>query len=196
MSLPETTVRRRLATALLGAMFFGGTGYVAARYMNSATHAVVPRISPGRVQSGTEVIAVFLVSTTCGASRFPTLASSLARVRERLAARAVAAHRKFYTIGVSLDEQPAVGLAFLASFGEFDEVMAGGSWAGMGAVDFMLRGLPGPLSMPQLILLERDLKVESAGITASSDRVIMRKVGATEIIQLSSAADGVFQRLF
>lgn len=187
---------RRSTLLVLALLLFTAAGAVVSRRLLRDTHATSGSVRLGRVRSGTEVIAVFLVSTTCGAARYPALGSSLTRIRERLAEQAIGAHRRFYTIGVSLDEQPSAGLEFLSTFGEFDEVMAGGSWAGMGAVDFMLRSLPGPLSMPQLILLERDLRVESAGITVSADRVIMRKVGAVEIVEFSTATNDVYARLF
>lgn len=137
----------------------------------------------GRVADATELVAVFIASSTCGASAHPTLPEALGKIRASLGARATAAGKRFIFIGVALDEQPSVGLAFLEPFGPFDEVMAGGSWVGTGAVDFLIRGNPGPLALPQLLILERDIKAEASAISISEDRVLARKLGFDEITQ-------------
>lgn len=143
-----------------------------------------PRVV-GRVRSGTEVIAFFIASSTCGASANPRLPSALGTIRETLAVRARAEGKRFVYAGVALDETPDLGLAFLKKFAPFDEILTGGSWFGTGAVDFLIRGAPGPLAMPQLLIVERDVVAKTSGIVIGPDRVVARLVGFAEIFKMA-----------
>ena len=84
-------------------------------------------------------------------------------------------------IGAALDLTPEKGIAFLAPFGPFDEIVAGGSWLNTASLDFMVRGLAGQLSTPQLILVERDVMAEKTDLKVSPDRLVLRLVSASRI---------------
>lgn len=146
-------------------------------------------ISEGRVRSGTELIALFIASSTCGASNHPTLPADLRRIRAALASNAAAGRKRFAFVGVALDENPRVGIQFLERFGPFDEILSGGSWVGTGAIDFMIRGIPGPLALPQLLVLERTVKVDASSINVSADRIVARVLGFDEMALFLHEAD-------
>lgn len=169
-----------LSLALLG-------GSYAYRISHPHLRTAVRTGSSVREQSGTQVIAVFLVSSSCGASRYPALPEAVSRTFGRLHQEAASQGKAFHTIGVALDQQPKDGLAFLAKYGPFDELLAGRGWYGMGSIYFMLRNLPGPLSLPQLLILERDV---DSGLIArvSADRVITRRMGSQEILDFADGA--------
>jgi hypothetical protein len=143
----------------------------------------------GRIAKGTEVIAFFIASSGCGASQHPKLPSALARIRTNLGAQAHGEGKRFVYAGVAVDENPQTGLNFLKPFGPFDEVMSGGGWVGSGSIEFMVRGLPGALALPQLLVIERDVSPENGQIVVSSDRIVRRVLGFVEIFRLAGLSD-------
>ena len=149
-----------------------------------------PRQSPlavHQIKSGPELVAVFMVASTCRASHNPALPHILDSIRVRLGERAARAGEQLVMIGVSLDDDPATGLGFLSRFGKFDALIAGGGWAGPGALDYMIRDLRGELAMPQLVLLSRDVTIGQTAIASSSDHVLGRYVGPSQMAILADA---------
>jgi len=141
-----------------------------------------------QIKTGSELVAVFMVASTCGASHNPDLPRLLDSIRVRLSARAAREGEQFVTIGVSLDDDAATGIEFLSHFGRFDAVIAGGGWAGPGALSYMIRDLHGDLAMPQLVLLSRAVTIGQTSITSSSDHVLGRFVGPSQLAILAKAA--------
>lgn len=140
-----------------------------------------------QIRSGPELVAVFLVASTCGASHNPTLPPLLDSIRVRLGERAAAEGEQLVIIGVSLDDDPTTGTRFLSHFGRFDAVIAGGGWAGPGALSYMIRDLHGDLAMPQLVLLSRVVTIGQTSIASSSDHVLGRFVGPSQLAILAKA---------
>ena len=143
----------------------------------------LPAATPvaNRVQNGTELVAIYVTSSECGASRDPTLVQSIRTIRRRIADEATDQGKHVVWIGAALDLTPEKGIAFLAPFGPFDEIVAGGSWLNTASLDFMVRGLAGQLSTPQLILVERDVMAEKTDLKVSPDRLVLRLVSASRI---------------
>lgn len=144
---------------------------------------VALRASPAanRVRNGTELVAIYVTSSECGASRDPTLVQSMQTIRRRIANEATAQGKHLVWMGAALDLTPEKGIAFLAPFGPFDEIIAGGSWLNTASLDFMVRGLAGQLSTPQFILVERDVVAEKTNLRVGPDRLVMRLVSASRI---------------
>ena len=140
-----------------------------------------------QIKSGPQLVAVFLVASTCGASHNPTLPRLLDSIRVRLGERAAVEGEQLVTIGVSLDDDPATGIRFLSHFGRFDAVIAGGGWVGPGALSYMIRDVHGDLAMPQLVLLSRVVKMQERSIASSSDHVLGRFVGPSQLAILARA---------
>ncbi len=134
-----------------------------------------------RVRTGTELVAIYVTSSTCPASRDANLKPSLRSIRRQLANQAISEGKRLVWMGVALDQTPEEGIEFLKPYGPFDEILAGGSWLNTGSIDFLLRGKPGQLSTPQLIILERDIVAEKTTLSVTPDRLLMRKVGASSI---------------
>ena len=187
--LNRLTLFARTALVLSSALFvIAAVPTIARKFRGDADGSTPPaqrRIVKGRVDSGTELIAFFIASSTCGASQHPTLPLALRQIRDSLTVTAKSEGKRFIFAGVALDETPAKGLEFLKPFGPFDEVIAGGSWLGTGAVDFLIRSMPGPLAMPQLLILERDVVAEKSTITVGPDRIVTRVLGFAEIFKMA-----------
>jgi hypothetical protein len=88
---------------------------------------------------------------------------------------------------VAIDGDPASGLAFLMSFGDFDELSTGSGWLNTASLMYVVRDLPGNRAIPQLILLERAVSMEGVGIASVEDRLIGRKVGADAIVDFAES---------
>lgn len=102
----------------------------------------------------------------------------LAKLRVR--AHAQARGMRFRAVGVALDWRAADGLAFLARFGEFDEVASGGNWISDGATKYIWRDIPGNANVPQLLVLRRSVHRGEA-IRVGEDRVMKRILGREDI---------------
>ena len=139
------------------------------------------KIPASRAETGTELIAFFITSSTCAASKGPELPVALEKIYVRLAELAKQEGKRFVKVGVAVDEIPADGLRYLATFGSFDELMSGGGWLGSGSVALLIRDLPAPISTPQLLVVERSIQVQGNTIQVSADRIVARRIGADEI---------------
>lgn len=180
-------VNRPMAFGVAAALIAVSALTVSGLRMKTAPVRTLPTSS---LHSGTEVLAVLIVSSTCEASHDARLPEALTRIRARLASQAAREGKRFYLIGVAIDHQPSDGISFLTRFGSFDEVVAGRGWFGTGSIDYIVRGLPGPRATPQLLVLERDIVV---GLfkKASSDREVTRQIGVNEIVAFAEALDAL-----
>jgi hypothetical protein len=100
--------------------------------------------------------------------------------------------KRLVWMGVALDMTPEEGIEFLRAYGPFDEILAGGSWLNLGSLQFLIRGLPGELATPQLILVERDIVAGSTTLSVSPDRLVLRRVGASRINAFTSDHDSLW----
>jgi hypothetical protein len=134
----------------------------------------------GSTESGDEIVLVFIGASFCNAHNLPgfpdVVESAKLRVREHAQARGM----RFRAVGVALDWRPADGLAFLARFGEFDEVASGGNWINDGATKYIWRDIPGDADVPQLLVLRRSVHRGEA-IRVGEDKVVKRILGAGDI---------------
>ncbi|MDE2794500.1 MAG: hypothetical protein OXL34_06735 [Gemmatimonadota bacterium] len=132
---------------------------------------------------GAETVAVFLGSAACSFSMDPGLPGILAATRAALEAEARAEGKRFAFLGVSVDPTVDEGFRYLQRFQVFDELLVGRGWLNSGAIAFMIRDLVGDMKTPQLVVLEREVKLnaDSLGITITPDRVISRYVGLEAI---------------
>lgn len=134
----------------------------------------------GSIESGDEIILVFIGASFCNAHNVPgfpgVVESAKLRVREHARARGM----RFRAAGVALDWRAADGLAFLARFGEFDEVASGGNWISDGATKYIWRDIPGSANVPQLLVLRRSVHKGEA-IRVGQDQVVKRILGTEDI---------------
>ena len=179
----RTVILYGLVAVLFASFLVAAFSLRASRSAKAASVLGVDRTN--RVRSGTELAAVYVTSSTCGASRDPTLKESLQVIRQHLGARAFGEGKRFVWIGVALDRTPEGGIQFLKPYGPFDEILAGGSWLNTGSISFLIRGELGDLSTPQLIVFERDV-VSGETLRVSPDRLILSLRGGERIHSFAS----------
>ena len=139
------------------------------------------------IKTGTELVMVFIASSTCTGAKDPELKNALERVRRGLKREAREKKQVFTSIGISLDWSIDAGVQMLDSFGPFDEIAVGRGWMNTGAVKFLWEDLPGEAAVPQLVVVERVVTKDRA-IHVTGERVRYRKIGAPGIATWSRLA--------
>jgi hypothetical protein len=147
-----------------------------------------PEPAAAALRSGPQLVMVFIASSTCAGVNDPALRDAVRRVRNGLQHEAGRRDQTFVTIGVSLDTSIDVGVALLRRFGRFDEISVGYNWLNGAAVKYVWHDMPGAASMPQILVIERDVEVTDAGVRIRSERARYRKVGSAAIAAWSRIA--------
>jgi hypothetical protein len=182
--IPSPYWRRVVAVAIFIAGTFS-TGFVinSLRLDWRTSAASVKKVEQPR--TGTQLLMIFVGSSTCGASRYPGLPATLRNIRQLLAEQARRQGKAFVSVGLSVDQDPWIGSEFLKPYGPFDEILSGRGWLNTGAIAFVVRDFPAQRAIPQLILLERDVEVEDSSISTVADRLTGRRIGVREIVSLA-----------
>lgn len=186
---------KRPWVALVGAFAFGllttlvSLAFVADDVPRGLRVGRTPRPSASsllRDSHGRQLVMVVIGSSRCGAGQGSDVVVSLQEVRDSL--RAVARRRQmaFSSIGVALDDDPRVGLEWLAQLGGFDEVAAGGNWLNTAAVEFVWRDPTGFGAQPQVIVQLRTIALESQRrYRPPIGEVLLRMIGRKDITAMA-----------
>jgi len=140
----------------------------------------------GSIESGDEIVLVFIGASFCNAHNVPGFPDVVETAKVPLQRHARQGGMQFRAIGVALDWRPADGLAFLARFGEWDEVASGSNWTNDGATKYIWRDLPGDADVPQLLVLRRSVHVGEA-VRVGKEQVVKRVLGTIAIQEWVSA---------
>jgi hypothetical protein len=149
-----------------------------------------PNVGPlARQRTGhrRELLFVVLGSSYCHGVRAPGFKEQLSHARQLVQKLATARGNVFGSIGVALDPVPDEGLAFLREFGPFDEIDVGNSWESLGVTRFIWRGFHGEASVPQVLVVSRDVVDDGRSITIGADRLLAREIGSDSLIAWSKA---------
>lgn len=132
------------------------------------------------LQSGTELVAILFISSTCPGATDPRLPEAWEVTTRALQSYADSSDRTFVTIGAALDLEATVGLSVLGRFGSFDEVHAGRQHLNTAALRYM-QEFHGSGALPQIVLVERTAKIRGGLMGVSGERVLVRKTGSETI---------------
>jgi hypothetical protein len=105
---------------------------------------------------------------------------------DSVASFASARGKRFSAIGIALDWSLPVGMEYLRGFERFDEVLIGSNWLNTGVIRYVWRDLPGPPSLPQLIVIERTIDAGDK-LAIGPERVLIRAVGKEQLSEFSTA---------
>lgn len=136
----------------------------------------------GGLQSGEELLLVFVGASSCGAHRRQGFAEVVEAAKKALADRAQREGHSFAAVGVALDWAAEDGLTFLRAFGQFDELLVGRNWLNTGAIKYIWKELPGRAAIPQVLVVRRRIQVGRTGITVSHEELLLRRVGVHAIL--------------
>jgi hypothetical protein len=135
-----------------------------------------------------EIFFVLVASSTCHGLRVEGFKEQFRRAKESVAKQATARGAVFATVGVAIDPTVGPGLAILREFGPFDEIDAGSNWENLGATAFLWRELPGPGSVPQVLVVSRQVDDDGgAHLSIRADSLLVREVGGNALITWARA---------
>lgn len=133
------------------------------------------------LRSGTELVVVYVGSTSCKASLEPGFADVVHSINDKVRAAAKRDGKLFSSVGVALDWSTNQGASYLTQFGDFDEISVGRNWLNGSVVNFVWRDHPGPAATPMIVVFERDVVMDNEAIKVSQERILKRVVGGDEI---------------
>lgn len=140
-------------------------------------------------EAGVEVAVVLIVSSRCAWSNDPDLVPAWTRIVNGITATLPQTADRISLIGVVEAATPNEGLAFLAGFGEFYEVIVGHA-LNNGALRYMINDLRGPIAYPQIVIVRRAFALrEDGSIYRQSEVAQQRLVGLHAITAAARQAD-------
>ncbi len=129
------------------------------------------------ITGGTELVAIYIGSSFCAGSSLPRFPQVEQRTFATLAEYAMRKQMRFVRIGVSVDASPTIGMDYLRRLGPFDAVSVGGGWLNPLAITYLWRDQPADGTIPQIVVLQRIVKLTRTGPLLTSDSLLGRLVG-------------------
>jgi len=173
--------RITLDGALIVLVCIAGVTAAALNLRRSDADSGLPLGGVPEPQFGDEIQIVVMVSRECRACQVlgeqPIIDSLVQAVR----GQAQAADLKTKLTGVAVDESWELGVDFLTSIGDFDEILAGRSWLNTGVVLFGHRDMPGVIGVPQVVVIRRNVSQVGERTVIDPDQLLARKVGLDEL---------------
>jgi hypothetical protein len=125
-----------------------------------------------------EVIAVYVGAEGTDGGMTPVVASMQAALRQQ----ATAGSFRFLSRGVSIEPTVQDGLRHLARLGTFDELSVGDNWGNSAVVRYLGgESKDSVRSIPQVVLVEREARVDARTIEFGPERVLGRYIGVDVI---------------
>jgi len=172
---------RRDAPYILSALAITGMGYLA--FSESSSVHLESVGNNERVIGGEELLFVVIVSERCRATGNESLSRNIRSAEKTLSELASGNGLRFVRVGIALDWDVEAGLKTLSRFAEFDEVASGRKWENAAVEKYLINDHPGPLAVPQVLVLSREVLMEDAGPSLQDEKVLLRRVGVQEIDQ-------------
>lgn len=163
-------------------------GFRYAAYQGSARQAELVAEARGIAEPGAQLLMVYVGNSNCVWCNNPALPEYLTRIRAQLESAASESGARLVTLGLSLDAVPSEGVAHLTHVGDFDQISVGAGWVNELALRMLWEGYGGPVSTPQLLVLQRNMVEERVpGVTrfygVADEKLIARMIGLAEIEQ-------------
>jgi hypothetical protein len=133
----------------------------------------------------TELLAVFVGSSTCVAAHERVLPLAVRAAVASLRATATDSSWTFATLGLAVDWNVSDGMQFLNSIYPFDEVSSGHNWFNVTALSYAFPNDSQPAALPELIVVRRVFSVGSEGPRIVSQTEVSRHVGLSAISDIS-----------
>jgi hypothetical protein len=182
-------LRRWLVWALV---FFGSANIVL--WLRARAAANTPPVklyagALGRQRPGHrhELLFVLIASSRSSASKVAGLKEHIVAARRLVARQATARGDVFASIGISVDPVLEEGYEFLKGLGPFDEIDAGDNWENLGTAAFFWGGLRADATIPQILVVSRDVNDDGRVIALGAERLLVRKIGSDSLAAWATA---------
>lgn len=140
-----------------------------------------PTTTTSKLESGRRTALVLLGSSWCKGSTDPRLRTAV----QALKRAATGDSSSTSLIGVAVDWTVESGTEWLETLGEFDEMAVGGNWLSTGAFSYVWSRPSVRPELPQLLVVERDLQIDSDGVQLKAERVVSTAIGVDAILALA-----------
>jgi hypothetical protein len=84
-------------------------------------------------------------------------------------------------IGVSIDYDVDSGIRYLAALYPFDEITVGRGFLNASVSLFLLGQAERALAVPQILVMHRQIQIDSSAISVGSSSIVRRVIGADSI---------------
>lgn len=181
---------RYVLSLVFAAMLLGLSSLAAAAYHGVKGTAGTRGVRQSRMSytNGRKVVFVYIGAESCGFSLKPGFDKTIRQIQSLVSQQSRKRGEPFSSLGVSAGLSPELGAKYLERFGPFDEIASGNSLLNSYAIRFFFDDLPGEASLPQVLVVERDLQALDPGYLYRNERVLIRAIGVPQIEQW--AADG------
>lgn len=129
---------------------------------------------------GHEVALVYIGSPNCAWSNVPELPRLIEEATLRGREQAMQLGIGFASIGVGKSNSVDAGIKHLARIGDFDELITGRGWYGIGTRRYVSQDLGGPAATPQVVLVAREILPGNERAIVG-ERVLARYIGVDPI---------------
>jgi hypothetical protein len=133
------------------------------------------------IPRGRELVAVYVSDRGCVWCRSAEFRAALERMKVLLDGQAREAGMTFSITGVALDWEVDEGYNFLREAGEFDEVVIGRNWFNIAAIDYLWEDEGTRPAIPQVIVFEREVRIEPMNASFGPRHVLGRYVSSALI---------------
>lgn len=186
-------VRVLFVSVAVFAISFGlsmvGTRYAASSpKANRASREADSLRAVAALGSGRQLIALVIVSSSCGFCQEKQMKAGLRQIRTKLQSSQGSSYSKVSVVGIAIDDDIRDGIGFLRSLGPygevFDEISAGRGWLNEFITDFVWRDGIGKPATPQVILLAHTVDASRYPdlIDIGADSVIRVIVGRDSLL--------------
>lgn len=132
--------------------------------------------------NGVELIAMYIGAEYCGPCHDPQLKKAIKKMKTILGDRAAKEGRSFSVTGVATDWGVETGIRYLRGIGPFDELIVGKGLFNQATSEYIWKDLSTSTIVPQIVVIERDVRYQDGRAIISNNRVIDRHLGTIEII--------------
>lgn len=136
---------------------------------------------------GRQLVAYVFVSSNCSYCQLSDTKAAIASIRPLFRRNNRDGFRSATVVGVDLDADIGVGLSYLngIGYGSFDEISVGRAWLNENLVRLVWRDRAGPASVPQVIILSRDMsaKLQPLNLNFTTDSVVGLLTGRKAILR-------------
>lgn len=162
-------------------------GFASGRVLTSMNRDIAERefrpafVDAVRRDTLQEVVMVFMASGRCKACADKKLPEIISAAKVTLKKRVEQQGLTFSTLAVGVDRTPKEAYKELRRYGDFDEVIGGRMWSGLGVLYFGWEKHPGAVSVPQVVVLTRTLVASAGHLRVLSETLRTRVVGLSEL---------------
>lgn len=163
-------------------MFRNLFGAIAVTILASTAQAQAAGYVPSTVlPNGRQIVAVYIGAQSCSACHFAPVKEAIESMKTLVAAQARQSGASFAAIGVANDWDVKEAADFIATNGQFDQLVLGGNFTNLAIEQFVWRDPNGIATMPQILIIERTVKTGAQKIEISELKILRRLNGSEEI---------------